>query len=319
MAAGAHLLAAYELSGICAPTLLPRIGITEGNREVFSLGMTMPQLIDAKRYNPAETLWTGDAPDGERLDEYVASEVAGKKHHGQTPVAVAAMAADSSAKAVIEAEAAATAITAEAKPEYDRVVNDMKSIAAEMAFYNHKTQAAVLVMRFGYDHDAQHLQDAEKLLAASVDDFATLTALTDKTYRNAAGMQTSQRTIPVRGGPDTNHWRDLLPVYQKELATFQTRLKSLGNPSTQSTSTAPSQLPQVGFKLAPGAGETFTVKAGEKLYSDAATPIAAVAPELDGLTGIRVSTQQSAPDPLHAWIKPRKSSWASSSRIRRRR
>ena len=28
----------------------------------------MPQLIDAKRYNPAETLWTGDAPDGERLE-----------------------------------------------------------------------------------------------------------------------------------------------------------------------------------------------------------------------------------------------------------
>ncbi len=93
---GEHLLNAYELSGICAPTLLPRIGITEGNREVFSLGMTMPQLIDAKRYNPAETLWTGDAPDGERLDEYVATEIAGKKHHGQTPVAIAQMVADAS-------------------------------------------------------------------------------------------------------------------------------------------------------------------------------------------------------------------------------
>ncbi|MDP9051277.1 MAG: hypothetical protein M3O31_11255, partial [Acidobacteriota bacterium] len=73
--AAKHLLAAYELSGICAPKLLPRVGITEGNREVLSLGMTMPQLIDAARFNPAETLWTGDAPDGERLDEYVASEV----------------------------------------------------------------------------------------------------------------------------------------------------------------------------------------------------------------------------------------------------
>ena len=73
--AAGHLLAAYELSGICAPKLLPRIGITEGNREVLSLGMTMPQLIDAARFNPAQTLWTGDAPDGERLDEYVANEV----------------------------------------------------------------------------------------------------------------------------------------------------------------------------------------------------------------------------------------------------
>ena len=100
LATGAHLLAAYELSGICAPTLLPRIGITEGNRQVLSLGMTMPQLIDAARFNPAETLWTGDAPDGERLPEYVANELAHKPHHGQTPVAVAQMVADSSQKAV---------------------------------------------------------------------------------------------------------------------------------------------------------------------------------------------------------------------------
>ena len=49
------------------------------------------------------------------------------------------------------------------------------------------------------------------------------------------------------------------------------------------------------FTLAPGAGETFTVRSGEKLYADAATPITSVAPELDGLTGIRVSAQQETP------------------------
>ena len=52
MQAGAHLLAAYELSGQCAPEVIRRLGITEGNREVLSLGMTMPQLIDAARFNP---------------------------------------------------------------------------------------------------------------------------------------------------------------------------------------------------------------------------------------------------------------------------
>ncbi len=75
MQTGAHLLAAYELSGQCAPEVIRRLGITEGNREVLSLGMTMPQLIDAARFGPAQTLWTADAPDGERLDEYVANEV----------------------------------------------------------------------------------------------------------------------------------------------------------------------------------------------------------------------------------------------------
>ncbi len=37
------------------------------------------------------------------------------------------------------------------------------------------------------------------------------------------------------------------------------------------------------------------MKPGEKLYTDAATPIVSVAPELDGLTGIRVSARQETP------------------------
>jgi hypothetical protein len=296
---GEHLLIAYELSGICAPKLLPRIGITEGNREVFSLGMTMPQLIDAARFSPAQTLWTGDAPDGERLDEYVANEVAHKPHHGETPVGVAAEAAASSAKAVTEAEAAAPGIRADERAEYGRIVNDMRAIAALMSYYNHKTQAAALVMEYGYDHNADDLKRAEPLLAASVDDFAKLTELTDKTYRNAAGMETSQRQIPVRGGPQTNHWRDLLPVYRKELTTFQSRLKALNAAGASSASVGaeqkPARLPQVGFTLAPGSGQTFTVKPGESLESDAAMPIGSVAPEIDGMTGIRVSAKQEAP------------------------
>ncbi len=293
--AAQHLLAAYEFSGICAPKLLPRVGITEGNRQVLALGMTMPQLIDAARFGPAETLWTGDAPDGERLDEYVANEINHKAHHGETPLGVAAEVAASSAKAVTEAEAAGPGISASARPEYDRVVNDMRAIAALMAYYNHKTQAAELVMKFGYDHDPAELTKAEPLLAASVDDFARLTQLTETSYRNAAGMQTSQRQIPVRGGPLTNHWRDLLPVYKRELATFQQRLKTLGSTQASSAGATPTRLPQVAFTLAPGAGETFTVHAGEKMYADAASPIASVTPELDGLTGIRVSARQEAP------------------------
>jgi hypothetical protein len=202
--------------------------------------------------------------------------------------------AESSAKAVAEAEAAAPGITTNARPEYERIVNDMRAIAALMAYYNHKTQAAALVMQFGYDHNQADLEKAEPLLAASVGDFSRLTRLTEAAYRNAAGMQTSQRQIPVRGGPATNHWRDLLPVYQAELATFQKRLATLGSAQSAREAT-PTRLPQVAFTLAPGAGETFTVQPGEKLYSDAATPIVRVAPEVDGLTGIRVSVQQEKP------------------------
>jgi hypothetical protein len=119
--------------------------------------------------------------------------------------------------------------------------------------------------------------------------------LTDKTYRNAAGMQTSQRQIPVRGGPQTNHWRDLLPVYRAELATFQKRIAALGTPNATSGADSPKKLPQVHFTLQPGAGEAFTLRLGESLESDAAMPVTAVAPELDGMTGIRVSAKQEKP------------------------
>ena len=295
LATGEHLLAAYEDAGLCAPEVIRRLGITEGNRQVLSLGMTMPQLIDAARFNPASTLWTADAPDGEELNEWVANEVNGGKHHGENPLSVAADAAEKSAKAVQEAEAAAPGIAASARPEYDRVLNDTRAIAALMAFYNAKVQAAALVMHYGYDRDLSHLAQARPLLAESVQHFAELTRLTENTYRNAAGMQTSQRQIPVRGGPDTNHWRDLLPVYQKELATFDQRLKSLSSGSAVETSAQAGPLPQVGFKLKGGGGEAFTVSKGASLYTDQQEPITALSSELDGLKGIRVSLHQETP------------------------
>ncbi len=298
--AGEHLLNAYELAGICAPTLLPRIGITEGNREVLSLGMTMPQLIDAQRFNPAETLWSGDAPDGERLDEYVSNEVQGHPHHGETPLGVADDVVASSAKALEQAEAAAPGIT-QNQDEYRRIVNDMRCIHYLMLFYQAKTKAAELVLLFGYDHDFKHLTQAETLLSKSVDDFRNLAQLGDAAYRNVASMETSQRQIPVRGAPDTNHWGDLLPVYERELEIFRSRLsvlQSSGDLSRQTPSTQPPAglLPQVSFQLEPGAGQIFTIAPAQALYSDDdSVRIANVTPELNGMTGIRLSKQQTAP------------------------
>ena len=292
--AGEHLLNAYELAGVCAPTLLPRIGITEGNREVFSLGMTMPQLIDADRFNPAQTFWTGDAPDGERLYDYVAEEAQHEPHHGETPIDVADEVAALSAKSVAEAEAARPDITRNLD-EYDRIVNDMRAIHELMLFYQAKTHAAALVMLYGYDHDAAHLQAAESLLARSVEDFRQLTALTDNTYRDAASMHTSQRQIPVRGGPTTEHWRDLLPVYEKELTTFRSRLAMLNEPQAASSTDKAHQLPQVPFELSPGRGESFNMEPGAALSAGSAESIASVAPEIAGFRAIRIDGHQEGP------------------------
>ena len=287
--AGEKLLEAYTLAGPCQPRLLPRIGITEGNRQAFTLGMTMPQLIDANRFNPAATLWTGDAPEGERLDEYVALEAKKLPHHGETPIGVSDETLEASRKALEAGEAAGPFVTKN-KDEYARVVIDMRAISLLMQFYNAKTKAAVETMLYGYDHDAAHLQKALALLAESVDKFRALTDVAGPAYRTASSMQTTQRRIPFTGGMNQfPSWKQCLPMYEKELATFRQRVAQLSSGAAAAESKAVGPLPQVEFILKPGAGETFTVKKGANLFTDGNATITVVAPELEGMQGIRIS------------------------------
>ena len=288
--AGAKLLDAYTLAGPAQPRLLTRIGITEGNRQAFALGMTMPQLIDDARFNPAQTLWTGDAPLGERLSDYVANEAKGlPQPKGETPIGVSDEVLEGSRKALESAQSAAPNVTRN-KEEYARVVNDLKAINLLMQFYNAKTKAAEQVMLYGYDQKPDHLTKAETLLATSVDRFRELTAIAGPAYRTATSMETTQRQIPFRGGNDNYpNWQQVLPMYEKELATFHQRIAQLNSGKTETEAKSVGPLPQVAFTLKPGAGEAFTVAKGAKLYTDAPTTITSVAPEIDGLQGIRIS------------------------------
>ena len=93
----------------------------KGNRQAFALGMTMPQLIDPERFNPAVTLWTGDAPAGERLEDYVAEDVKHEPHHGETPIGVSDEAVEASLKALDAAQSAAPFVSKD-KAEYERIV-----------------------------------------------------------------------------------------------------------------------------------------------------------------------------------------------------
>jgi hypothetical protein len=285
--AGEKLLTAYERSGICAPKLLPRIGITEGNREAFALGLLMPQLIHPERYSAAETLWLGDAPAGERLADYVAREQNHQPHQGETPLGVAAEVEEASAQAVKDAEEARPYVTRN-RDEYERLLNDMRSIHTMMQYYNQKTQAAALVLRYGYDHDISHLVEAEKMLSASVESFRHLVALTDKTYRQACSIHMGQRQIPFPGAPGKyTHWRDCLPEYERELAIFRERLQWLqadkGNTGAR--------LEQVPFRLEGGSGEVFTLQPGAKLYTDQDVTAVDVASQLKGASAIRIAQE----------------------------
>jgi hypothetical protein len=221
--AGEKLLQAYTLAGPCQPRLLPRIGITEGNRQALALGMSMPQLIDPRRFNPAETLWTGDAPPGERLREYAAEEFRHQPHQGETPIGVSDETVEASRQALQAAQTAEPFVSRN-RDEYTHVVNDLHAIALLMQFYNAKIKAAEQVLLYGYDHDAAHLAQAEALLAESVDRFRELAGVAGPAYLTATGMETAQRRIPFPGGMDAfPNWQQCLPMYEKELATFRER------------------------------------------------------------------------------------------------
>ena len=290
--AGEKLLEAYTLAGPCQPRLLPRIGITEGNRQALTLGMTMPQLIDPERFNPAVPLWTGDAPDGERLSDYVAEEVKNLPHHGETPIGVSDETVDASRKAVEAAQAAAPFVTMN-KAEYQRAVGDLHSISLLMQFYNAKTKAAEQVLLYGYDHDAAHLHMAETSLAESVDRFRELTAIAGPAYRTATSMETTQRQIPFRGGMNQYpNWQQCLLMYEKELATFRNRIAQLSAGATIDETKPTEPLPQIEFTLKLGAGEAFTVEKGASLFLGSNATITDLAPELSGMKGIRIVPSQ---------------------------
>ncbi len=290
--AGEKLLDAYTLAGPCQPSLLPRIGITEGNREALALGMTMPQLIDQDRFNPAVTLWTGDGPSGERLDEYVAEEVKHEAHHGETPIGVSDETLTNSQRALEAAKAAAPYVTKN-KDEYERVVNDMAAISLLMQYYNAKVKAAEQVLLYGYDHDMAHLKNAEPFLARSVDLFKQLTDVAGPAYITATSMETSQRRIPFPGGmKNYPSWQQCLPMYEKELATFKKRIAELNSGATVNEYASEKPFPQVNFTLKPGGGEEFTVEKGTSLFRDGGPQIAELAPQLIGLRGIRIAARE---------------------------
>jgi hypothetical protein len=108
-------------------------------------------------------------------------------------------------------------------------------------------------------------------------------------------MQTSQRKIPVSGGvggKGTNYlWSQLVPLYKKELEDFRAKVAQLKNTGVvvAANDSNIKPWPSASFKLMSANAETYTVKVGAKVFSDPDFAILGLAPELNGLTGIRFS------------------------------
>ena len=76
------------------------------------------------------------------------------------------------------------------------------------------------------------------------------------------------------------------------MANSRRNLEALASGTTTSKQQSPKSLPAVSVKLAGAGTELFEVRPGAKLYTDREWTIEQVAPELVGLTGIRISYEK---------------------------
>jgi hypothetical protein len=293
--AAKKILEAYDAGGEVAPRLVRRFGITEGNRQTLSLGMTLDQLVNPKKYSAIDDLWLSQAPPGERLDEFVKKERNHESHAGETPDSIIKEVLNYSSNA-ISAAGAAELLVAKNHEEFERLRNDTQCIQAMAENYSAKVKAAELVLRYSYSHDIGDMQQAEKFLADSFADYQKLAALTENSYHYANSMQTSQRKIPVSGGVKsvgTNYlWSQLVPLYRRELEDFQAKVELLEHSTNPVVSVDKSNVkpwPAAEFNLISTNVETYRVEVGAKVFTDRDFGIQSLAPELNGLIGIRFS------------------------------
>ncbi|MDD9269189.1 hypothetical protein ACFPES_19255 [Paenibacillus sp. GCM10023248] len=299
--AGEAILDAYEASGECAPKLLRRFGITEGNRQTMSLGMTMSQLTNPERHMPWPDLWESQSPQGERLEDYVVKELSGQPHVGETPADIIGD-AQRHAQEALEAIERARSFVAHNEDEYERLAGDIAAIHHMVQAYAHKVEAAIRILTYKHTVKGEYhqrldlLEEAAAELEGSLDSYKKLTALTEQTYLFANSMQTPQRKVPIRGGMDYRHWTACLPLYEAELNAFRTHLQELkagSLPAALRNLKAPIvRYDEAPFKLLSDHAEVYRVEKGAEVFTDGDIQIVGIAEELNGLSGIRFSQRQ---------------------------
>ncbi len=286
------ILSAYNDSGNCAPMLLRRFGITEGNRQTFSLGMFLDQLVNPGPYGPFSGLWEWHSPPGERLDAYIKKEHAGQAHEGETPLSVIEDASRFADRAVVAIDKAAPLVTRN-REEFERLRNDIHCIQLVSQNYAEKVRAALLVMRYDLDGDRQDMHKAVTYLERALGAYRLLAERTAKTYRYSNTLQTGHRRIPIRGWKDDKpyyyHWEQMLPLYEEELAKFKARVADLDTEPVPAKTKPGPRLKAVPFELLSPHAQTYELKTGAAPFTDRTYTVLQLAEELEGLTGIRFS------------------------------
>ncbi len=283
---GWWILKTYEETGEIAPKLLRRFGITDGNRQTLTLGMLMTQLINPYRYGLFTLLYDAEAPEGEMLLDYADKQAKGINHTGETPLQIINEVRQHADKARF--------IIYEVKPtknkkEFERLKNDILAYHAMAWHFSQKAEAALMTLRYKYTNDIKDLESAAKSLDESLKSYKRLTDITSKTYLYANSMQTSQRKIPMRGVDGTyKHWKEMLPVFEKELKTFRYKIDSLKANATM----AVKKIMPFNNAAVQINDKTISLDNGTVVFADTTLTVKNYAAELKGLKALQLSFKQ---------------------------
>ena len=292
--AAAHLLTAYDEMGEIAPKLLRRFGITEGNRQTLLLGMTMAQLVNPYKFNVYPGFYESCGPEGEKLIEYVEKEHKHKHHSGELPLDITAQCVEHGQKAVeaynraVYQYVATQSQQTEQQAELLRLGNDIACYAIFAQSFQQKVLAAKEVLDYKWTKKIKHLENAVPLLENSIALWRQLAAMTDSTYLYANSMQTAQRRIPVGGDNGRmKTWRELLPVYEAELAALKANIDKLKHPVAQHDVLILPAKPAEVTILSPRTSHLAPLQKGAIIFENRTdTPVDSLAPELVGLQAL---------------------------------
>ncbi|MNI35613.1 hypothetical protein D3C73_896420 [compost metagenome] len=155
-------------------------------------------------------------------------------------------------------------------------------------FYAEKVKAALWILRYKYSNSVTDLDQALPFLEKSVTHYAELVKRTEKSYLYANSMQTKQRKIPMRGVDKTFiHWREMLPVFTKELNHFKHSIDSLKSVKQGATAkTVTYKAAEVKILNHP---ESYILAKDAVVFTDTTVKIKELADELLGLKGIKLA------------------------------
>jgi len=293
--AGVAVTDLYEAMGQIPPRLLRRVGITEGNRQTFSLGMTMSQHTNSASHRTWPDLWESHAPGGERLELYAEREAAGVGHVGETPVDVAREALMFASQAREAADCARATATRDLE-ELGRVLSDAEALIEIAQIYALRIEAAVEIAAFREDQLAANvprLTRASALVDRSIEHYRRLAGIAGPAYLYANSMRTPQRKVPFPNGFDFGHWSQCLPEFEQEAANLAENVRLIerhGMPEVEEIPPQP-RFGDIGMRISGEGVERVVIERGARLFSDSDDTVVDLAPEIEGLSGARMPRQ----------------------------